>query len=174
MTSGASRRARRSTSSSTDELELRDYQQNWVEAFLDRGSGVFVGPSGSGKTIGAIGAMAAVSGETLIIVPSRELAQQWQDELLEKTTLRRRQIGRCHGGKKRIRPVTIATYDTAAMSRHRKLFNEREWGLVIADECHHAVANTWKRFRDIQSTARLGLSATPVRESRGRQRRSTR
>jgi DNA excision repair protein ERCC-3 len=61
--------------------------------------------------------------------------------------------------------VTIATYDTAAMSRHRKLFNEREWGLVVADECHHAVAETWKRFREIQSVARLGLSATPVRES---------
>jgi DNA excision repair protein ERCC-3 len=51
------------------------------------------------------------------------------------------------------------------MSRHRKIFNERDWGLVIADECHHAVANTWKRFREIQSVARLGLSATPVRES---------
>jgi DNA excision repair protein ERCC-3 len=148
-----------------DDIELRDYQQNWVQAFIERGSGVFVGPSGSGKTIGAIGAMAAVGGETLIIVPSRELAQQWESELLEKTTLRRRQIGQYHGGEKRIRPVTIATYDTAAMSRHRKLFNEREWALVVADECHHAVANTWKRFRDIQSTARLGLSATPVRES---------
>jgi len=51
------------------------------------------------------------------------------------------------------------------MTRHRKLFNNREWGLVVADECHHAVASTWKRFRQIQSTARLGLSATPVRES---------
>jgi DNA excision repair protein ERCC-3 len=61
--------------------------------------------------------------------------------------------------------VTIATYDTAAMSRHRELFNDRDWGLVIADECHHAVADTWKRFREIQSVARLGLSATPVRES---------
>ncbi|WP_135665193.1 DEAD/DEAH box helicase family protein [Halorhabdus rudnickae] len=146
-------------------IALRDYQQEWVEQFGVRHSGVFVGPSGSGKTIAALGTMASVGGESLIIVPNRELVQQWEDELTEKTTLSRRQIGQYHGGTKQIRPVTIATYDTAAMSRHRKLFNERDWGLVIADECHHSVASTWKRFREIQSKARLGLSATPVREA---------
>lgn len=148
-----------------EEFDLRNYQQTWVEQFEQRRAGVFVGPSGSGKTIAAIGTMEAVGGETLIIVPSRELAQQWEEELLEKTNLGTSQIGQYHGGEKNIRPVTIATYDTAAMSRHRELFNERAWGLIIADECHHAVASTWKRFREIQSTARLGLSATPVRES---------
>ncbi|MEZ3143857.1 DEAD/DEAH box helicase family protein [Halobaculum sp. MBLA0143] len=117
------------------EISLRDYQQEWIDHFVERKAGVFVGPSGSGKTVAAMGAMAAVGGETLIIVPNRELAGQWQEELLEKTTLERDQIGQYHGGQKRIRPVTIATYDTAAMSRHRELFNEREWGLVVADEC---------------------------------------
>nr|WP_328764434.1 DEAD/DEAH box helicase [Halomicroarcula salinisoli] len=149
----------------SEDIQLRDYQEDWVEQFGIRRSGVFVGPSGSGKTIAALGAMEAISGETLIIVPNRELAQQWEEELLEKTTLSKRKIGQYHGGTKQIRPVTIATYDTAAMSRHRKLFNERDWGLVIADECHHSVASTWKRFREIQSKARLGLSATPVREA---------
>jgi len=149
----------------TSEIHLRDYQEDWIEQFEIRRSGVFVGPSGSGKTIAAIGVMEAIAGETLIIVPNRELAQQWVDELTSKTTLNKRQIGQYHGGTKQIRPVTIATYDTAAMSRHRELFNERDWGLVIADECHHSVASTWKRFREIQSKARLGLSATPVREA---------
>ncbi|UIP00406.1 DEAD/DEAH box helicase [Halobaculum sp. CBA1158] len=149
----------------SSDIQLRDYQQDWVEQFSIRRSGVFVGPSGSGKTIAAIGAMEAIGGETLIIVPNRELAQQWKDELTEKTTLSSRQIGQYHGGTKQIRPVTIATYDTASMSRHRELFNERDWGLVIADECHHSAASTWKRFREIQSKARLGLSATPVREA---------
>lgn len=149
----------------TDEFELRDYQQNWVDHFIERKAGVFVGPSGSGKTVAAIGAMAEINGETLILAPSRELTTQWKQELILKTNLSPSQIGQYHGGQKQIRPVTIATYDTAAMTRHRKLFNNREWGLVVADECHHAVADTWKRFKKIQSTARLGLSATPVRES---------
>lgn len=147
------------------DISLRDYQEEWVEQFEARKAGVFVGPSGSGKTIAALGAMDRIGGETLIVVPNRELAQQWAGELLEKTSIRRGQIGQYHGGTKQIRPVTIATYDIAAMSRHRELFNERDWGLVIADECHHSVASTWKRFREIQSKARLGLSATPVREA---------
>lgn len=149
----------------SSEIQLRDYQQDWVDQFSLRRNGVFVGPSGSGKTIAAIGAMEAIGGETLIVVPNRELAQQWEDELIEKTTLVSRQIGQYHGGTKKIRPVTIVTYDTASMSRHRELFNERDWGLIIADECHHSAASTWKRFREIQSKARLGLSATPVREA---------
>lgn len=148
-----------------EDIQLRDYQENWVEHFAERKAGVFVGPSGSGKTVAAIGAMAEVGGETLILVPSRELVQQWEDELLEKTNLSEWQIGQYHGDRKEVKPVTIATYTIAAMSRHRELFKERDWGLTVADECHHAVSNTWKRFRDIQSTARLGLSATPVRES---------
>jgi len=148
-----------------DGVELRDYQRDWVDHFSERKAGVFVGPSGSGKTVAAIGAMAEIDGETLILAPSRELTSQWKRELIKKTNLSSRQIGEYHGGKKQLRPVTIATYDTAAMTRHRKLFNNRAWGIVVADECHHAVASTWKRFRQIQSTARLGLSATPVRES---------
>lgn len=148
-----------------DGIELRDYQKDWVEQFTARRSGVFVGPSGSGKTIAALGSIAALGGETLIIVPNRELAQQWEGELIEKTTISSGKIGQYHGGTKQIRPITIATYDIAAMSRHRKLFSERDWGLVVADECHHSVASTWKRFREIQSKARLGLSATPVREA---------
>lgn len=148
-----------------EELELRDYQQDWVNHFLERKSGVFVGPSGSGKTVAAIAAMAELEGETLILVPTQELAGQWKEELVDKTNLAPYDIGQYHSNEKKIRPVTVATYDTAAMSRHRELFNDREWGLIIADECHHAVANTWKRFRKIQSKARLGLSATPIRES---------
>ncbi|WP_081704387.1 MULTISPECIES: DEAD/DEAH box helicase [unclassified Natrinema] len=148
-----------------NDIYLRDYQKEWINQFAVRRSGVFVGPSGSGKTIAALGVMEEIAGETLIIVPNRELVHQWEKEITEKTTLSAHQIGKYHGGTKQIRPVTIATYDTAAMSRHRKLFNERDWGLVIADECHHAVASTWKRFREIQSKARLGLSATPVREA---------
>ena len=116
-------------------LRLRDYQQDWVERFTEQGSGVFVGPPGSGKTVAAMGAMAAISGETLILVPSRELATQWHDELVRHTSLTDDDIGEYHGGEKSIRPVTVATYRTAGMDRHRKLFDQRKWGLIVFDEC---------------------------------------
>lgn len=147
------------------DLELRDYQQEWVERFAETGAGVIDAPSGSGKTVGALGIMAAIGEETLIITPRVELARQWRRELLEKTSLTSVDIGEYHGDAmtKRMDPVTIATYDTASMSRHRDLFDERDWGLVVYDEVHHAPSDVWKRTADLQAKRRLGLTATPVR-----------
>ena len=144
--------------------ELRDYQRDWVEQFLEQRSGVFVGPSGAGKTVAAVGALVAVGGETLVLVPSRELAAQWREALFEHTTLDPDDVGEYHGGEKEIRPVTVATYQTAGMDRHRSLFDRREWGLVVYDEVHHIPSRVYRRSADLQSRHRLGLSATPVRE----------
>ncbi len=144
-------------------LELRDYQRYWVEQFADAKSGVLVGPPGSGKTVAAMAVMAEVGGETLILVPSRELAGQWREELLANTSLGPDQVGEYHGGTKEVRPVTIATYQIAGMDRHRQLFDSREWGLVVMDEAHHIPAPIYRRAADLQSKHRLGLSATPVR-----------
>jgi DNA excision repair protein ERCC-3 len=145
-------------------LELRNYQRDWVERFEESGSGVLVGPPGSGKTVAAMGIMDAVGGETLILVPSRELAGQWREQLRANTSLEPDQVGEYHGGTKDVRPVTIATYQIAAMDRHRQLFDRRKWGLIVYDECHHIPAPVHRRSADLQSKHRLGLSSTPVRE----------
>ena len=147
------------------EPELRAYQADWIARFADAGSGVLVGPPGSGKTIAALGVMADVGGETLVLVPSRELAAQWHDVLLEETTLAPEQIGEYHGGQKEIRPVTIATYQTAGMDRHRRLFDSRKWGLIVYDEVHHIPSPIHRRSASLQTKHRLGLTATPVRET---------
>ena len=145
-------------------LELRSYQREWVANFLETNSGVLVGPPGSGKTVAAMGILSEIEGETLILVPGRELAGQWRDELLAQTTLTPDQVGEYHGGEKEVRPVTIATYRTAGMDRHRQLFDSREWGLIIYDEVHHISAPVYRRSADLQTRHRLGLSSSPVRE----------
>ena len=145
--------------------DLRPYQRDWVERFEERSAGVLVGPPGSGKTVAALGILTAVGGETLVLVPGRELAVQWREAVLEHTTIDPDLVGEYHGGEKSLRPVTIATYRTAAMDRHRALFDDREWGLVVLDEAHHIPAPVFRRAADLQSTHRLGLTATPVRES---------
>ena len=146
------------------ELELRDYQRTWVDRFVEAGAGVLVGPPGSGKTVAALAVMAAVGGETLVLVPSRDLADQWTDELLANTSLDPEEVGQYHGDAKEIRPVTVATYQTAGMDRHRALFEERGWGLVVYDEVHHISSPIFRRTTQLQTKHRLGLSATPVRE----------
>ena len=145
-------------------VRLREYQQTWVDRFADAGEGVFVGPPGSGKTVATMGAMAHVEGETLILVPSRDLARQWEESLLEYTSLEPDQIGQYHGGVKEVRPVTIATYQIAGMDRHRSLFDDREWGLIVFDEVHHVPSDVYSRSTRLQSRHRLGLSASPIRE----------
>jgi len=145
-------------------LELRDYQRDWVERFVAKGAGVLVGPPGSGKTVAAMGAMAEIEGETLVLVPSRDLARQWHAQLVEKTTLTDEQVGEYHGGAKEIAPVTIATYQTAGMDRHRKLFDSRRWGLIVYDEVQGIPSPVFRRSTDLQSKHRLGLSGAPVRE----------
>ena len=145
-------------------VDLRHYQRKWVSEFTDVKSGVLVGPPGSGKTVAAMGVLAAVGGETLILVPSRELVRQWRDELLAHTTLGESQVGEYHGGKKDIRPVTVATYQTAGMGRHRHLFDSREWGLIVYDEVQHVPSDVYRRSASLQTRHRLGLSASPVRE----------
>jgi len=145
--------------------ELRPYQADWIARFSDAGSGVFVGPPGSGKTIAALGVMADIEGETLVLVPSRELAGQWHEAILEHTTLSPDQVGEYHGGTKDIRPVTIATYRIAGMDRHRALFDSRKWGLIVFDEVHHIPSPIHRRSASLQTKHRLGLTATPVRET---------
>jgi DNA excision repair protein ERCC-3 len=149
-----------------EDLELRPYQREWVDRFLETGSGVIDAPPGAGKTVAALAVLAELGQEALVLVPSRELAQQWQQALAEGTDLASgysRKIGQYHGGEKNLRPVTITTYDMASKSRHgRKLF-DREWGLIIHDEAHHTPASVWRRTSELQARSRLGLTATPVR-----------
>ncbi|WP_238386776.1 DEAD/DEAH box helicase [Natrialba swarupiae] len=146
------------------EVSLREYQRTWVDRFAESGEGIFVGPPGSGKTVAAMGAMAHVGGETLILVPSRDLARQWAEAVVEYTSLEPAQVGQYHGGQKQVRPVTIATYQIAGMDRHRSLFDDREWGLVVFDECQHVPSDVYRRSTHLQSRNRLGLSASPIRE----------
>ena len=146
------------------EVTLRDYQRRWVDTFLERQSGVIVGPPGSGKTLAAVAIMERIGGETLVLVPSRELARQWRQVILERTTLGQEEVGEYHGGTKDLRSVTVATYQIAAMSRHRHLFDSRRWGLLVMDEAQHVPAEVFSRAVDLQSRHRLGLTSSPVRE----------
>lgn len=139
------------------------YQREYVEQAYRLGGSVLTSPPGSGKTVVAIGLMCKCKTSTLILVPQRELAEQWRREIASKTTWRLENIGMVHGGEKRVAPITIATYQMAGDRKYRKLF-DRTWGLIILDECHHLPADYYRRAADFQSIRRLGLSASPVRE----------
>lgn len=157
-------------------FSLRPYQQEAVDAFhkggsLHGGSGVVVLPCGAGKTVVAMGAMAAVGAQTLVLTTNITAVRQWIDELADKTDLPRDQIGEYSGEVKEIKPVTVSTYqilthrDSAdGPFTHFRIFNERDWGLIVYDEVHLLPAPVFRVTSEIQAMRRLGLTATLVRE----------
>ncbi|WP_256217321.1 DNA repair helicase XPB [Paenibacillus sp. OV219] len=157
-------------------FELRDYQLRAVNLFYlegqaDGGSGVLVLPCGAGKTVIGIAALARLRCDTLILTSNVTSVQQWKAELLDKTTLTEDKIGTYAADSKDVKPVTIATYQILTSRRqktdeysHMRLFQERNWGLIVYDEVHLLPAPVFRMTADLQATRRLGLTATLVRE----------
>ncbi|MCX7568651.1 helicase-associated domain-containing protein [Tumebacillus sp. DT12] len=152
---------------------LRPYQQAAVDAFLsdgpDGGSGVVVLPCGAGKTVVGIAAISAVSAHTLVLTPNVVAARQWMRELLDKTDLDPAWVGEYSADKKEIKPITVTTYQMLTYRRgeehpHFARLNGEKWGLIVYDEVHLLPAPIFRLTADVQSTRRLGLTATLVRE----------
>ncbi|UCE09932.1 MAG: DEAD/DEAH box helicase [Candidatus Thorarchaeota archaeon] len=155
---------------------LRKYQDEAVATFyagggVRGGSGVVVLPCGAGKTMVGMGVMETLQTSTLILCPNVVAVRQWIAELLDKTTLTPEQIGEYTGDMKSVRPVTVATYQILTWRRkrdaafeHFKIFEARNWGLIIYDEVHLLPAPVFRVTASIQATRRLGLTATLVRE----------
>lgn len=142
-------------------MEPRPYQEDALTAWLAQGSaGVVVLPTGAGKTFVAAMAIVETGLWTLAVVPTIDLLQQWRTALATALSLNIDDIGTFGGGEKELKPITIITYDSAALYP-REL---SRFGLLIFDECHHLPAPTYRLIAESAFTPlRLGLSATPER-----------
>jgi DNA excision repair protein ERCC-3 len=155
---------------------VRDYQREASDIYhaggdVRGGSGVIVLPCGAGKTIVGLTSMSLVKRSTLVLTTSITAVKQWRREILDKTDLTEDQVTEYTGEIKEIGPVTIATYqivtyrpDKTEEFPHFKLFEERDWGLIIYDEVHLLPAPVFRVTAQIQARRRLGLTATLVRE----------
>ncbi|GGR01751.1 DEAD/DEAH box helicase [Deinococcus ruber] len=161
-------------------LAVRDYQQEAADAFYrggsaEGGSGVVVLAPGSGKTVVGMVAMSMVGQRTLILTTNRTSVNQWQRELLQKTSLMPEEVGEYDSGTP-LKPVTVCTYQ---MLTHRKRGSEKsddgayphmgligaaEWGLIVYDEVHLLPAPVFRITASVQARRRLGLTATLIRE----------
>lgn len=142
-------------------LEPRPYQQEAIEAWRAAGSrGVVVLPTGAGKTLVALMAVSSLNTETLICVPTLDLLGQWRAALLNNTSLTAEEVGTWGGGDRERKPVTVITYDSAAI--HMRTL--QGFGLLVFDEAHHLPADSYRTIAEgCIATVRLGLSATPER-----------
>lgn len=166
----------RDTTVSGKPFVIRDYQRTAAASLVGNkgpgtGFGTIVLPCGSGKTVVGMTVMEMLATSTLILTTNVAAVHQWADELVDKTTLTREEIGEYTGDRKVIKPVTIATYqiltwrpDKESAFPHFSIFRERAWGLIIYDEVHLLPAPVFRVTAEIQTVRRLGLTATLVRE----------
>ena len=145
------------------EILPRKHQSIALQSWLrEKKRGCCVLPTGAGKTILAILAIAEVKRQTLIVVPTIDLLNQWQGTIHEFFGI---SAGGYGGGEKSLSDITVATYDSAKMII--EYFGDR-FGFLIFDECHHLPAPLYQLIaKSSLAPFRLGLTATIERADGG-------
>ena len=164
--------------------QLRDEQTLALRQLLQHDIGILSGTTAFGKTVVAIKLIAEKKINTLILVDKISLLSQWKERLSEfltineilpeepitqppKRGLRKKKsvIGQIGGGKNTLSGIVdIAVMQS--LSRQGEVKDcVKNYGLVIADECHHASAFTYEQILKTTNAKYIyGLTATPTRK----------
>lgn len=170
-------------SQSSDAKTPRPHQTDALEAWVANGRrGIFEHATGSGKTFTAMCAInnaLQLNEVVLVLVPSRDLLKQWDNEL--RKTLKDFQIhyllcGDGNSGWKKLgalqswtskgahsHRIILATMDTASSDEFIHKMSQGSHLFLVADEVHRLGSPKRRNILKLLTGARLGLSATPYR-----------
>jgi superfamily II DNA or RNA helicase len=141
--------------------DLRDYQEETLEAMNSNYRGVVNVCTGGGKTLIALHFIKRLKKKVLVIVPSESVAKQFYDEAV--SAFGENKVALFGGGKKKIRDITIGI--AASIVKHTDKFKNADLGCILTDECHHTPCETFYSIvKDLGDVGRIyGLSATDFR-----------
>lgn len=158
-------------------FRARGYQRAAVDAVIRRHAAgahrlLLHLPTGSGKTV--IGALLIEqmiarrrSTRTLFIAHRQEILDQTAAIL--RRHMPRLEVGIEQGQRHAASEADVTVASVQSLVRRRDRFDPRDFGLVICDECHRALAPTWAEvigyFHDKRrdDALLLGMTATPRR-----------
>ena len=160
--------------------ELRPDQQMAVTALLNDRIGTLSAATAFGKSVVAANIIAQRKSNTLILVHTKALMEQWQSVLakfltiecdapIEKPRRGRKRIWSpigCVGSGKDRRSglIDIAIMQSLTDGDSVKEC-VRDYGMVIVDECHHLSAFSFERIMRFANARYVyGLTATPIRK----------
>ena len=140
----------------TSNVELREYQNEALDKWSRAGKkGVLVLPTAAGKTFIALKAIAKLQVQTLIVVPTLDLIDQWRKRIQDYLGIEAGAIG---GGESTIRMITVATYDSAYIQAE---YLGNKFLLLIFDEVHHLASPGYIQIAEMyMAPYRMGLTAT--------------
>lgn len=161
--------------------QLRKEQADAADTMLNYDNGVLSATTAFGKTVIGANLISSRKVNTLILVHTQQLLEQWKERLNYFLTINeelptepvkkrgrkktRSIIGQLGGGKKNINGfIDIATMQSLVKSDE---VNEvvRDYGMVIVDECHHVPAYSFEQIlKNVTAKYVYGLTATPVRQ----------
>lgn len=120
---------------------------------------------GGGKTCISIRAAYDLGYHFLIVAHTKEILENWKDELLRWTSLGESDIGEIVSGKDDRKEVTLALIQSL-MAFDDDTLEEigAQFGTVIFDEVHHLSGQEFSRVGNAFPGVRIGASATLDRE----------
>ncbi len=160
--------------------ELRDEQKPALEEMIRYDNGILHAATAFGKTVVCSAIIARKKVNTLILLESSSLIDQWQDALKKflimdeelptyqtktgRVKTRKSIIGKLQGAHDSMTGII----DIAMVGSLRKKgeYHEllNEYGMVIVDECHHAASETIANvLKEMKAKYVYGVTATPKR-----------
>lgn len=159
---------------------LYEEQQRAIESLEIHQCGTLYATTAFGKTVTAAALIARKKVNTLILVHTKALLDQWRERLEEylSTDFQPEQQPKGRGRRKKFQQfgALSSTENTlngkidiallqSCMSDNEVKQLVRDYGMVIVDECHHAPAVNFERvLREVNARYVYGLTATPIRK----------
>lgn len=160
--------------------ELREEQITAITSLTAHDNGVLNGATAFGKTVTAIGLIAKRQVNTLILVHTKALLEQWKSRLeefleinnIEEDTSHKRgrktvfsPFGTLDSNGNRLHGMVDIALIQSCLEKDKLRPFIREYGMVIVDECHHVSAVNFERVLKFSNARYVyGLTATPIRK----------
>lgn len=159
---------------------LRAEQQPAAEALLSNNIGVLSATTAFGKTVIAAHLIGQRKVNTLVLVHTQALLNQWKASLSEFLTINevlpelpkkrgrkkeRSVIGQLGGTKNTVAGIVDIAIIQSLISGGDVKELVKDYGMVIVDECHHVSAVSLERvLKEVNAKYVYGLTATPTRQ----------
>jgi len=142
--------------------DLKDFQAQAVEAMAAKDFGTLAAPTGSGKTVMALALVAQRKQPALVVMHTKELADQWRARIETFLGIPAREVGIIGGGKMKVgERITVALVQSLYKYA---LEVAPHVGHLVVDECHRAPSRTFtEAVTAFDCRFMLGLSSTPWR-----------